>query len=81
MARDLDLLLLLGRLCSASRIGVYSCSESLSSWPTDTRARSMGTPEQRSSAYSLTKAVESGWPASMRMACSSSEGAATLSEV
>src|SRR3712207_8955041 len=37
---DLDFLLLLERLCSASRFGVYSCSESLSSWPTDTRARS-----------------------------------------
>jgi hypothetical protein len=54
---------------------------SIHSWPTDTRARSIGVPERRRSAYSLTKVAESDAPASMCIAYSSCEGAATLSEV
>src|SRR5215212_2356215 len=45
------------------------------------RAVSMGIPEWRSLAYSLTNVAEDGWPASIRMASSSVEGASTLSEV
>src|SRR4028118_919795 len=41
----------------------------------------MGAPERRTSAYSLTNVADSGCPASMRTACSSLGGAATLSEV
>jgi hypothetical protein len=41
---------------------------------------SIGAPERRSSAYSLTNLAESGSPASMLTASSSLEGAATLSE-
>src|SRR5215210_7326767 len=41
----------------------------------------MGMPEWRSLAYSLTNNAEDGLPASMRTACSSSEGEPTLSEV
>src|ERR671916_479670 len=76
----LGLVLLPGRSRHASRTGASSCSLSLSSWPTSTRARSIGAPERRSSAYSLTNLAESGCPASMRTASSSLAGAATLSE-
>src|SRR5918997_1291149 len=48
----LGLVLLPVRSRHASRIGASSCSLSLSSWPTSTRARSIGAPERRSSAYS-----------------------------
>src|SRR5829696_359129 len=77
----LGLTILLGRSRSASRPGMYSCCLSLSSWPTDTRALSIGVPRRRSSAYSLTNVADDEWPASICMACSSWEGAATLSEV
>jgi hypothetical protein len=77
----LGLVFLPGRSRSASRTGMYACCLSLNLWPTDTRALSIGVSERRSSAYSLTNVAEFGWPASMRMASSSSEGSVTLSEV
>src|SRR5215212_1657021 len=51
------------------------------SWPTNTKACSIGDPERRSSRYSAMKFAESGVPASTSTACSSVEGACTLSEV
>src|ERR671920_375743 len=62
---------------------ISRCSGSLkrNSWPTNTKACSIGEPERRSFRYSPTKSAESGVPASICTACSSVEGACTLSEV
>jgi hypothetical protein len=77
----LGLALLPERSRSASRTSMYSCCLSLNSRPTETRARSIGISERRSSAYSLTNVADPGWPASMRITSTSSEGSATFSEV
>src|SRR5215208_339092 len=83
----MNLPLLKGGDSSASKPIYYRRASWYSGWlkrnscPSNTKACSIGVPERRSSQYSSMNSAESWVPASICMACSSAEGASTLSEV
>src|SRR5215218_9347602 len=66
---------------SYRRASRYSGCLKRNSCPTNTKACSIGVSERRSSQYSFMSSAESLVPASICIACSSVEGASTLSEL